>query len=1304
MKKIISILLTAAMLLGCLPAISFAAGAPETLSHVYFADDFERSAAGAALATSKGLTTVWNFVKGEFGGDTSVGVENVGGSNVLRFARKAGVTGNGGPYVDKYIEYDDLKEQMMVEFDLENSGGTRLALRFTDAVGAWMYLYWGEGKSFSGKITTVINFADRTFTTYADGKVDTKGVIPKTYDLASSYTKFAFYANVKPGESVTVDNVVISDNGVELPKELRGAGKKDASFLTAIAKNQTAIGKTDITQSNSYKNSLEYKVFTDDFSSYTEDTVIPTGSATNQWNSASGTDEKPTHIEKVKGNDVLMYAISPDVASGGPYVRKRIPIADKNSKLKINFELYNFGRGFTVAVANSADTKNRFIVANSKEAGINSADVEIEIDFATRAVKVSPSSIAAEVRLPDTMSLDGELELTFQVISFKAGDFCYIDNVVISSDNAAFDTEPKNVFKNYSGGNTEILSLFREGHPKIWFNSDFSFADAKKRIDSDAQLTEWYNSLKARADSVLKSGLVEYPTGADRTPYLKWARSCWNNIAGLAFCANTENNTAYKDAAVAQMYDLINHPDWFVGSALAISEGSMGLILGYDWLYNMLTEEERTFIEEGLIREGAGRMLNGYNGTDVSAILNDAGNNRGSVHAGASMLAGIALSDKYPGGASFLIEQSAKIWPKTMDSYEPDGAWFEGSGYWLLATRYAVFCAQGLKTALKDSKNIPDWLKFYNRNGFSKTSEFIIYMNTPRGGAFNFGDSDDAAISTGPHGWFAKEFNKPSYAAYQYNTFDKYPSEAGYLSNLIFKILTYDPEITDASNFSGFALAKMFKADEQKTAAGGETVEAITMRSSWLNPNASFIGLQGGGNFVGHGEYSLGQFCIESDQTRWIRLNELRTNYDWPLARTEYYQSRPEGHNVIVFNPDSSLGQDITGTATCERMETNGYGSLGTINLKNAYTQYVDSYVRGIRLDNDTGNMYVQDDVKGKQAFTGGYAFYHLHSDVTGVSLSEDGKTAYLTDKKGAALIAKIADGSFEGAKFILMDSKPLPNSPDPVHDDEIDYGKKLAVDITGQKDFSLGVEFIPTDKACADAKSVFTVSPIESWTLSGTGNMKDELASSTALMMNSPVIYVNGELKVMDESDLTVTPYEKNARTMVPVRFISEALGAEVGWDSATESISISLGQRNILCRVNSDTMTVNGETITIDAPVEMKGDRTFIPLRAISEALEKIVFWDDRGLIIAGDKQYDAANNANMINSIIQKLQYSLYVNGERINSFDAAGASVFSDGEAQIKLVNHSTGEEFAASCAAGSFVTLGGFEIKVFKKTA
>lgn len=94
--------------------------------------------------------------------------------------------------------------------------------------------------------------------------------------------------------------------------------------------------------------------------------------------------------------------------------------------------------------------------------------------------------------------------------------------------------------------------------------------------------------------------------------------------------------------------------------------------------------------------------------------------------------------------------------------------------------------------------------------------------------------------------------------------------------------------------------------------------------------------------------------------------------------------------------------------------------------------------------------------------------------------------------------------------------------------------------------------------------------------------------------------------------TQLDAAPYVTKGRTLVPFRFLGEALGAQVEWDQTNRQAVLKLSGSEVKVKLNSNVAQVNGQAKTLDVPAEIKAGRTFVPLRFISEALGAQVFYD--------------------------------------------------------------------------------------------
>lgn len=88
--------------------------------------------------------------------------------------------------------------------------------------------------------------------------------------------------------------------------------------------------------------------------------------------------------------------------------------------------------------------------------------------------------------------------------------------------------------------------------------------------------------------------------------------------------------------------------------------------------------------------------------------------------------------------------------------------------------------------------------------------------------------------------------------------------------------------------------------------------------------------------------------------------------------------------------------------------------------------------------------------------------------------------------------------------------------------------------------------------------------------------------------------------------------PFVKKGNTYVPFRAIAEALEAEVIWDPEKRSITVTKDGVSIQLLIGSKTATVNGKKVSLDAPATVTKGNTYVPVRFISEALNATVKWE--------------------------------------------------------------------------------------------
>jgi len=125
--------------------------------------------------------------------------------------------------------------------------------------------------------------------------------------------------------------------------------------------------------------------------------------------------------------------------------------------------------------------------------------------------------------------------------------------------------------------------------------------------------------------------------------------------------------------------------------------------------------------------------------------------------------------------------------------------------------------------------------------------------------------------------------------------------------------------------------------------------------------------------------------------------------------------------------------------------------------------------------------------------------------------------------------------------------------------------------------------------------------------------------AAQASVDVNAPIdIMVNNSYIKAD-----VNPFLISGTTYVPIRFIGEALGAEVSWDDFAATAAISADETIITLPIGKNNAFINDKAVSIEHGILLVNDRTFAPARFICEALGAAVSWDGTHLTVIVEKE---------------------------------------------------------------------------------
>ena len=122
-------------------------------------------------------------------------------------------------------------------------------------------------------------------------------------------------------------------------------------------------------------------------------------------------------------------------------------------------------------------------------------------------------------------------------------------------------------------------------------------------------------------------------------------------------------------------------------------------------------------------------------------------------------------------------------------------------------------------------------------------------------------------------------------------------------------------------------------------------------------------------------------------------------------------------------------------------------------------------------------------------------------------------------------------------------------------------------------------------------------------------GDKEEVFSQLREKLPNNPVyVKFNDDILGFDEP-----PIIEDGSTLVPMRFLFEQMGADVEWDSETQTATATLDNTVVTFSIDNINAEVNKTSATMDVPARLINGKTMVPLRFLSENMGYDVDWDD-------------------------------------------------------------------------------------------
>ncbi len=383
------------------------------------------------------------------------------------------------------------------------------------------------------------------------------------------------------------------------------------------------------------------------------------------------------------------------------------------------------------------------------------------------------------------------------------------------------------------------------------------------------------------------------------------ARGAQGRILDLVIADAIDANGAYRSRAIEELMNLVHWSTWVDPSRsdlrvnLCTAEAAVAAVIGLDWLWDFLAEEQRQAVLTALRQ----RMLGPY----LESVAADvwwysAVNHWNAVINSAAGLVGLALDEETAQAASTL-KFAKKGLTRFFNDLGKEGGWDEGTGYWGYALRSVLLLGEACSRVLDDQT-------IFHQRGMDQTGLFPVYF-TPNGRPASFGDAALVPL----HGTLyllGRHFQRSEITWW----LDTY-------------CLHHDPSTMDWS-IAGLAL--LFRPEEGRIAE--PTLEPVkvfqqvgwaAMADAWPRPGM-YAAVKTGDLATSHAQCDMNSLQLQVDGEMLLvdvgHPPDEGSEY-FSRARRDFYEVQARAHNTILVAEEDHR-PDARGTIIDARSEA-GY-------------------------------------------------------------------------------------------------------------------------------------------------------------------------------------------------------------------------------------------------------------------------------------------------------------------------------------------------------------------------------------------
>ena len=427
------------------------------------------------------------------------------------------------------------------------------------------------------------------------------------------------------------------------------------------------------------------------------------------------------------------------------------------------------------------------------------------------------------------------------------------------------------------------------------------------------------------------------------------SRECLRRVFFLSYSYRITKDKKYLARAEAELVKVSQFIDWNPSHFLDVAEMTMGVSIGYDWLYDDLSATSKEIIKEAILKKGIEPSLD----KKYNSWLKASHNWNQVCNAGMTYGA-LAIYEENTALAQQIIDRAIESIKLPMEDYKPEGAYQEGYGYWGYGTSFNVMFLDAIQRVFKTDFGLSA------TEGFLKTAGYMQNMVGSSGKNFNYSDAGNGSGISPAMFWFADK-TKNSSLLFTEKQYLQGKDKSMHRDRLLPATMIWGKDIS---------LAKVTEPKEMIWVGQGKNPVAM-MRTSWSKPDAIYVGLKAGSPSVNHGHMDVGSFVMDANGERWsmdFGMQEYETLESkgvklWGMAqnseRWQVFRYNNLAHSTLAFD---SKFQKVEGYASINHSSKNPNFLSATTDISAVYKGKATSVNRGTAII-DKKYVLVKDEI-----------------------------------------------------------------------------------------------------------------------------------------------------------------------------------------------------------------------------------------------------------------------------------------------------------------------------------------------------